>query len=90
MSLAEEHIRSIVDETLEPVWSCERRRALRRWRWETIGRVTGGLFALVGLSFAVHVMVGMGVSWTFLACMGFLMTVLAFSQTEGREHLRQD
>jgi hypothetical protein len=90
MSRAEDHIRSMVDQTLEPVWSYERCRALWRWRCETAGRVGAGLVALLILGIGVHLLVGVTVPWTFFGFTGFLMTVLAFSQTEGREHLRQD
>ena len=84
MTGAEDHIRKIVDETLDPRWDHERQRALRRWVASTLARVVGGLLVLWGLVVVLHL------PWTFLGFMGFLLTALAFSQTEGRDHLRQD
>jgi hypothetical protein len=89
MALSEDHIRRAVDEALAPVWIRERRRARRRWAWETAGRVVAGLAALGALALTVRIAMGVSVPWIFFACMAVLMTALAFSQSEGREHLRE-
>jgi len=88
MALAEDHLRRAVDEALEPAWPRERRRALQRWAWSTAGRVATGLVALCALGLVLHLMFGLTLPWVFYGFMGTLMAVLAFSQSEGREHLR--
>jgi hypothetical protein len=88
MALSEDHIQRAVDEALEPAWPHERHRALQRWRWATAGRITAGLATLFALGLALRLMFGMTLPWVFYGFMGALMTVLAFSQSEGREHLR--
>ena len=88
MALSEDHLRRAVDETLEPAWPHERRRALQRWAWSTAGRVAVGLVALSSLGLALRVMFGMTLPWVFYGFMGALMAALAFAQSEGREHLR--
>ncbi len=89
MASSEEHLARAVDEALEPAWPHERRRALRRWNCSTMGRVAAGLLALWSLVFVLHVMVGLTMPWTFYGFMGTMMTVGAFRQEEGREHLRK-
>jgi hypothetical protein len=80
----QDHVRRIVDEALDPAWKHERQRALRRWVVSTVARVATGLLVLWVVGSVLHL------PWTFLGFMGFLMTALAFSQTEGRDHLRRD
>jgi hypothetical protein len=43
---------------------------------------------LWALGFVTFLMIGSALPWTFFVFMGFLMTVAAFHETEGREHLR--
>ncbi len=86
MATSEEQLAQAVDEALEP----ERRRALRRWSYATLGRVAGGLLGLWALVFAIHILVGLTMPWTFYGFMGAMMTRAAFGQEEGREHLRRD
>ena len=86
MATSEEHLAQAVDEALAPAWPHEHRRAIRRWRYATAGRVAGALLAL----WALGAVVGMRLPWTFFGFMGVIMAMAAFSQTEGREHLRQE
>jgi len=51
------------------------------------GRWPAGLWAL---GFVMHLMVGLTLPWIFYGFMGLLMTGAAFSQEEGRGHLRRD
>jgi len=90
MATSGEHVAQAVDEVLEPAWPDECRRALRRWSYATIGRVTGGLLGLWALEFVMHLMVGLTLPWIFYGFMGVMMTSAAFSQEEGRGHLRRD
>ena len=90
MATSEEQLAQAVDEALEPAWSHERRRAIRRWNLSTVGRVAGGLLALWALGFLMDLTVGLVLPWIFFAFMGSMMTVLAFSQSEGREHLEKE
>jgi hypothetical protein len=90
MAIPEDHIREAVDEALGPAWPHERRRAIRRWVISTAGRVVGGLLVLWAIGFVVHLVAGMTLPWVFFVFVGFMMTILAFSQPEGREHLRQE
>jgi hypothetical protein len=85
MATSEEQVARAVDEVLDPAWPNERRRALRRWSYSTIGRVAVGLVAL----WVFGVIVGMTLPWTFYGVMGLMMTSAAFCQEEGREHLRR-
>jgi acyl-CoA synthetase (AMP-forming)/AMP-acid ligase II len=86
MATSEEHLGQAVDEVLDPAWPDERRRALRRWSYSTVGRVAAGLLAL----WAFGLIIGLTLPWTFYGFMGLMMTSAAFSQEEGREHLRRD
>ena len=86
MATSEERLAQAVDEALDPAWPHERRRALRRWSYSTVGRVAAGLLGVWVLAFII----GMRLPWTFFGCMGSLMTLAAFSQAEGREHLRRE
>ena len=83
-----ERIDEAVDEILEPAWARERRRALRRWRLETGVRLIAGLLALWAMCFVLRLVVGLALPWTFFGFMTLLMAGAAFSQTDGREHLR--
>jgi len=78
-----------LEESLAPVWERERHRALRAWALATGARVALGLGALVALSLLVYLVTGAALPWTFYAFMGVIMTAGAFSQQEGREHLRR-
>jgi len=86
MADSEEHLARAVDEVLDPAWIDERRRALRRWSYSTIGRVAIGMLAL----WVFDLLIGMALPWVFFVFMAVLMTGSAFSQEEGREHLRQE
>ncbi len=83
-----ERIDEAVDEILEPAWARERRRALRRWRLETGVRLIAGLLALWAMCVVLRLVVGLALPWTFFGFMTLLMAGAAFSQTDGREHLR--
>ena len=89
MATSEDHLAQAVDEVLDPAWPDERRRALRRWSYATIGRVAGGLLGLWALGFVLGLVAGLTLPWTFFAFMGVMMTGAAFSQDEGREHLHR-
>jgi len=82
MATFEEQLALAVDEALEP----ERRRALRRWNYSTVGRVACPLLAL----WVLGSVTGMRLPWTFFVFMGAMMTKAAFAQTEGREHLSRE
>jgi fatty acid desaturase len=88
MALSEEHLRSAVDEVLEPAWPRERRRAARRLRLRTISRIAGGCVALWGLGFVVHLWVGGSFPWLFFGVIALLATVAASVQ-EDHAHLRR-
>lgn len=90
MVTSEEHLAGAVDEVLDPAWEDERRRAVRRWAYCTAERVAGGLLALWALGLVMHFIVGLTVPWMSFGFMGVLMAVLAFSQSEGRTHLRKE
>jgi hypothetical protein len=79
---------SSLEEVLGSAWRRERRRALRKWAFATAARVLTALGALWALSFLLFVVFGMSLPWTFFALIGVLMSAGAFSQKEGREHLR--
>jgi len=86
MATSEGHLAQAVDEALEP----ERRRALRRWACATAGRVAVGLSALWAMALGLQHAVGLTLPWTFFGFMGSMMAALAFSQSEGRDHLRKE
>jgi hypothetical protein len=90
MATSEEHVAQAVDEVLDPAWPDERRRALWRWSYATIGRVAAGLLGLWALGFVMHLMVGLTLPWVFYGFMAVMMIMAAFSQEEGREHLRRE
>jgi hypothetical protein len=77
-----------LEESLAPAWERERRRALRAWALATAARVALALGALVVLSLPVCLMTGATLPWAFDAVIAVMMTAGAFSQKEGREHLR--
>ena len=89
MALSDDHLRQAVDEAMEPSWPRERRRALHRWAWSTAGRVAAALLALFVLGLIMQALVGVTLPWVFFGFIGALMAVLAFLQSDGREHLRQ-
>ena len=88
MASSERDVRRAVDEALDRAWAHERRRALQRWRLSTAARVAFGLLVLLVLDLVMRLMFDMTLPWAFFGIMGTLMATLAFSQTEGREHLR--
>jgi hypothetical protein len=90
MATSDEHLAHAVDEALDPVWPFERRLALRRWRLATAARVAIAMAALWGLGLGMRIVVGMALPWTFFAFIGAMMTLAAFHQEEGREHLREE
>jgi len=90
MASSDEQLAQAVDAVLTPAWPDARRRALRRRSCATIGRVAGGLVGLWALGLVAHLVVGLTLPWIFFGCMGAMMTLAAFSQQEGREHLRRE
>jgi hypothetical protein len=88
VSMSGERIEQAVDDILEPAWVRERRRALRRWRFETGVRLGAGLLPLWAMCLVLRLVVGVTMPWIFLGFMTALMTGAAFSQMDGREHLR--
>ncbi len=82
-----ERIDQAVDDILEGAWARERRRALRRWRFETALRLAAGLMALGTMCLVLRLVVGLTLPWAFFGFMTVLMAGAAFSQTDGREHL---
>ncbi len=82
-----ERIEHGVDDILESVWVRERRRAMRRWVFETGARLAAGLLALWGMCLILGLVVGLTMPWAFFGFMTVLMTGAAFSQKDGREHL---
>jgi hypothetical protein len=90
MAASDEQLAHAVDDVLDPAWEGERRQAMRRWAWATAGRVAGGLVVLWVLGLVMHFIVGLTLPWVFFGFMGVLMAVFAFSESEGREHLRRE
>jgi hypothetical protein len=89
VSMSGERMEQAVDDILEPVWVRERRRALRRWNFETGIRLAAGLLPLWGICLILWLAAGVTLPWSFLGFMTVLMTGAAFSQKDGREHLRE-
>jgi hypothetical protein len=87
--MPEDQLTKSVEDVLAPAWARERRRALRHWAWPTAARVAGGLLCLWVLGLVLYLVFGLILRWTFFGFIGLLMTGAAFSQTEGREHLRE-
>jgi fatty acid desaturase len=88
MALSEEHLRSAVDEVLEPAWPRERRRAARRLGLRTTIRIVWGCLALWVLGFVVHLWVGVSFPWVFFGVIALLASVAASGQ-EDHVHLRR-
>jgi hypothetical protein len=87
VSVTGKRIEQAVDDILEPAWARERRRALRRWTFETAARLAAGLFPLWTFWLVLRLVIGLTMPWAFLGFMTVLMTGAAFSQRDGREHL---
>jgi hypothetical protein len=87
VSMSGERIGQAVDDILEPAWVRERRRAMRRWTFETGIRLAAGLLPLLAMCLVLRLVVGLTMPWAFLGFMTVLMTGAAFSQRDGREHL---
>jgi hypothetical protein len=63
---------------------------MRRWTFETGIRLVAGLLALWSMCLVLRLLVGLTMPWTFFAFTTALMAGAAFSQKDGREHLRQE
>jgi fatty acid desaturase len=77
------------DEVLEAAWPKERRRARRQMALAHFGRTAVFLAMLGGLSFAVYLLFGMVIPWTFFVFMGALALVGARPEADERALLHR-
>jgi hypothetical protein len=85
----EQHLQHAVDDILEAVWPRERHRAMVRLATSILGRTAVFVSALLVLSFAVYLVFGLVMPWTFFVFMTALTLVCAAGD-EQRAHLGRD
>jgi len=87
---AELHLEQAVDDVLEAAWPKERNRARVHLATSTLGRVAAFVSALLILGFAVRLVFGLVVPWTFFVFMTGLGLLCARPGEEERTHLLRE
>ncbi len=80
----EQHLQHAVDDILEAVWPRERHRAMVRLGTSILGRTAVFVSALLVLSFAVYLVFGLVMPWTFFVFMTALTLVCAAGEEQRR------
>ena len=91
MDAFEEHLAREVDEVLDPVWSRERRRGIRRLAYTTLGRIAVGLLTMWVVAIVAHLVVPESFPWGYFAVITVLgTTIAALVNLDSTAHLKRD
>ena len=91
MATSEEQLAQAVDDVLEPVWSRERRRRIRRLAYATLGRIAAGVLTMWVVAIVAHLVIHESVPWVSFGVITLLgTTIAALMNLDGSAHLRRD